>query len=217
MLLGFAVASQGGARALDVIYRKLSAKEGKGRAEFRLPLLLPASVLLPLGLLLFGWAAEKRWHWIVADIGLFLTAMSMILIMTGVTTYTIDTYTLYAASALAAVVWLRSMCGFAFPLFAPYSTSSLSCSRRFLSFSRCVHLTHYTSSFHSVFRPRLRRWLFSPSRHCDSRRMARSTFPFSPSLFPLPLAVRSADPREARRSAEVDFAICFLYFAVGTE
>lgn len=53
---------------LDVLYRRLKAKEGGvGRAEFRLPIMAPASIILPLGLLLFGWCAEKKWHWIVAD------------------------------------------------------------------------------------------------------------------------------------------------------
>lgn len=39
LALGFMIASQGGARLLDVIYRRLKAREdGPGRPEFRLPL-----------------------------------------------------------------------------------------------------------------------------------------------------------------------------------
>lgn len=37
----------------------------------------------------------------------------------SIQTYVIDAFTLYAASALAAVTFLRSCAGFAFPLFAP--------------------------------------------------------------------------------------------------
>ncbi|KAJ7838471.1 hypothetical protein B0H14DRAFT_3870029 [Mycena olivaceomarginata] len=33
--------------------------------------------------------------------------------------YVVDAFPLYAASALAAVSFLRSLCGFGFPLFAP--------------------------------------------------------------------------------------------------
>lgn len=40
-------------------------------------------------------------------------------------TYLVDTYTLYAASALAAVSVLRSLAAFGFPLFAPYIYKSL--------------------------------------------------------------------------------------------
>lgn len=39
--------------------------------------------------------------------------------------YTIDTYTKYAASAVAVTSFLRSLAGFAFPLFAPALYQSL--------------------------------------------------------------------------------------------
>ncbi|BGP07027.1 hypothetical protein JCM10049v2_002857 [Rhodotorula toruloides] len=124
LALGFMIASQGGARLLDVIYRRLKAREhGPGRPEFRLPLVVPASISLPFGLLLYGWSAEHRLHWIVPGesyIGLVFIGLGMILVFQASTSYLIDTFTLHAASALAASVCLRSICGFAFPLFAPY-------------------------------------------------------------------------------------------------
>lgn len=40
-------------------------------------------------------------------------------------TYMIDSYTRFAASALAATSFLRAICGFAFPLFAPYMYDAL--------------------------------------------------------------------------------------------
>ncbi|GAA5834276.1 hypothetical protein JCM11251_000590 [Rhodosporidiobolus azoricus] len=126
MLLGYMLAAQGGARFLDVLYRRLKAKgDGRGRPEFRLPLMVPASFLLPLGLFLYGWSAEKHFHWIVADIGLFLIALAMILVFQAITTYLLDAFTLYAASALAATTCLRSLFGFGFPLFAPYMYSGI--------------------------------------------------------------------------------------------
>ena len=43
LMLGFMAASQGGARGLDVIYRRLKAKRGgQGKPEYRLPLGAPA-------------------------------------------------------------------------------------------------------------------------------------------------------------------------------
>jgi hypothetical protein len=71
-------------------------------------------------LLLYGWGAQKRLHWIVPDIGLFCIGLSMILIFQASTSYMIDTFTLHAASALAATICLRSICGFAFPLVSRY-------------------------------------------------------------------------------------------------
>lgn len=43
----------------------------------------------------------------------------------SVTTYLVDTYVQFAASAIAAVTILRSLMGFAFPLFAPYMYAKL--------------------------------------------------------------------------------------------
>ncbi|KAF4610366.1 hypothetical protein G7Y89_g15754 [Cudoniella acicularis] len=45
------------------------SKEGYLKPEHRLPLMLLGSVVLPLGLFLYGWSAEKRLHWIVPLIG----------------------------------------------------------------------------------------------------------------------------------------------------
>lgn len=84
----------------------------------------PASFILPIGLLLYGWGAQKRLHWIVPDIGLFCIGLSMILIFQASTSYMIDTFTLHAASALAATICLRSICGFAFPLVSLFRTPS---------------------------------------------------------------------------------------------
>ncbi|KAL8284246.1 hypothetical protein RQP46_004995 [Phenoliferia psychrophenolica] len=107
-------------RAMDVIYRKLKERNGGvGKPEFRLPLMVPASIFLPIGLLLFGWGPQHHLHWIVADIGLFLIAAGMIGNFQCMTTYLIDVYGIFAASALAAATFARSLCGFAFPLFAP--------------------------------------------------------------------------------------------------
>jgi hypothetical protein len=43
----------------------------------------------------------------------------LILIFQSIQTYVVDAFTLHAASALAAVIFLRSIAGFGFPLFAP--------------------------------------------------------------------------------------------------
>ncbi|GAA5974705.1 hypothetical protein JCM5350_001257 [Sporobolomyces pararoseus] len=126
MGLGFAAAAQGGARLLDIIYRKLKVRyNSPGRPEFRIPFQFPAAGLMPLGLLLYGWGAEKALHWIVTDIGLFLVSFAMILVFQSSQMYLIDAFTLHAASAIAAAVCLRSIFGFALPLAAPYMFRSL--------------------------------------------------------------------------------------------
>jgi hypothetical protein len=80
-----------------------------------------------IGLFLYGWSAQNptRFHWIVPDIGLFFIAASLIGNFQCIQTYLIDTFTLYAASAIAAAAAARSLCGFGFPLFAPALFESL--------------------------------------------------------------------------------------------
>lgn len=64
------IALHGGAWAMDRIWAHLKAKNGgQTQPENRVPLLIPGSLLMPVGLLLYGWAAEKHVHWIVPDIG----------------------------------------------------------------------------------------------------------------------------------------------------
>ncbi|KAM0746254.1 MFS polyamine transporter [Meredithblackwellia eburnea MCA 4105] len=124
--LGFFIWAQVQGRLTDKVYKKLKEENGGvGRPEFRLPLMLPGSIFLPLGLLLYGWGAQKKLHWIVPDIGLFLIAAGMIGVFQCMTTYLVDAFTMFAASALAAATCLRSLCGFGFPLFAPYLYKSL--------------------------------------------------------------------------------------------
>ena len=51
--------------------------------------------------------------------GIALVGAGTILNFQSIQTYVVDAFTLHAASALAAVSFLRSCAGFGFPLFAP--------------------------------------------------------------------------------------------------
>lgn len=73
----------------------------------------------------YGWTAQTHQHWILPNIGAAIFAAGGIVIFQCIQTYLIDGYTRFAASALAAVVFLRSLCGFGFPLFAPYMYDAL--------------------------------------------------------------------------------------------
>ena len=55
---------------MDRIYRRLKARNGgKGMPEHKLPLMMVGVWLFALGLIMYGWTAEKHVHWIVPDIG----------------------------------------------------------------------------------------------------------------------------------------------------
>ncbi|KAF9531460.1 MFS polyamine transporter [Crepidotus variabilis] len=118
--VGLSGASQFNARIMDRVYVYFKNKNnGIGEPEFRLPPMIPGSIILPLGLFISGWAAQTGVHWIAVDIGMALVGGGIILSFQAVQTYMVDTFTLYAASALAAVSTFRSLAGFGFPLFAP--------------------------------------------------------------------------------------------------
>ncbi|KAH9858020.1 MFS polyamine transporter [Lenzites betulinus] len=124
--LGLYIASQINARTLDRVYAALKKRNNdQGEPEFRLPTVVPGAVFLPIGLFISGWGAQEHVHWIVPDIGFFCIGVGMVLTAQGMITYVIDAFAMYAASALAAVSFFRSMAGFGFPLFAPSMYAAL--------------------------------------------------------------------------------------------
>ncbi|KAG8962716.1 hypothetical protein FRC03_003870 [Tulasnella sp. 419] len=118
MGIGFMVATVGGSRLLDVIYQKLKARNGGvAQPEFRIPLMFIGSILVPVGLLWYGWCADKHTHWILPILGSGVFGLGMMLCFFPIQVYLVDAFK-YAASAAAATTLLRSLFGFAFPLFA---------------------------------------------------------------------------------------------------
>jgi multidrug resistance protein len=120
MGLGFFLGTQITAPLNDALYRRLKARNGGvGKPEFRVPIMVPASLLVPAGLFWYGWSAQARVHWIMPNIGACLFCAGTIIGFQCIQTYLVDSYTRYAASAIAAATVLRSLAGFGFPLFAP--------------------------------------------------------------------------------------------------
>ncbi|PIA96378.1 putative transporter [Cercospora beticola] len=123
---GLLVASLVAAPLNDVIFSRLTARnKGVSIPEFRVPLMIPGSIMVPLGLLWYGWTAETRMHWVLPNIGVAIFASGTVIISQCIQTYIIDGFAIYAASALATSTCLRSLCGFGFPLFAPYLESAI--------------------------------------------------------------------------------------------
>ncbi|KAI1344293.1 major facilitator superfamily transporter [Xylariaceae sp. FL0016] len=99
-------------------YAKIVEEQGGNAApEARLPPSLIGSILLPIGLFWFAWTNGASIHWIVPIIGSGFFAAGLVLVFLSLMNYLIDSYTIYAASVLAANSVLRSLFGAAFPLF----------------------------------------------------------------------------------------------------
>ncbi|KAF2202184.1 putative MFS multidrug transporter [Delitschia confertaspora ATCC 74209] len=120
MGLGFFLGTQICAPLNDALYRRLKKKNnGVGKPEFRVPMMIPASLFVPVGLFWYGWSAQARVHWVMPNIGATIFSFGIIVGFQCIQTYLVDSYTRYAASAIAAATVLRSSAGFGFPLFAP--------------------------------------------------------------------------------------------------
>ncbi|EJU04867.1 MFS multidrug transporter [Dacryopinax primogenitus] len=116
---GYTAGSQIGAWLIDATYRRMKVKNNDiGLPEFRIPIILVSAPISVLGLILYGWTAQYKVFWFVPDLGVFIYGMGTLSAWLAIQTYLVDTYTLYAASAIAATALYRSLLGFAFPLFA---------------------------------------------------------------------------------------------------
>ncbi|KAI1089219.1 MFS general substrate transporter [Rostrohypoxylon terebratum] len=96
------------------------------KPEDRLTLAMMGGIGFPVTMFWFAWTAEYSWiHWMVPTIaGVFLAA-SLMLIFVGYLTYLVDSYLMYAASAIAVNTVCRSACGAAAPLFTNYMFDAL--------------------------------------------------------------------------------------------
>lgn len=98
---------------------------GVAPPEARLPPTLVGSVALPIGLFWFAWTNSESVHWIVSILAGVPFGFGMVLVFLGILNYLIDSYTIFAASVLAASSVLRSLFGAAFPLFTSYMYQDL--------------------------------------------------------------------------------------------
>ncbi|OJI90636.1 hypothetical protein ASPTUDRAFT_114205 [Aspergillus tubingensis CBS 134.48] len=118
--IGYLLGAQTCALVSDKIYPRLkTSNHGIGKPEFRLPLMIPASLLVPIGFFIYGWSAQYRTHWIVPDIGIALPLMGATVIFQCTSAYLLEAYSVYGASANGGVYILRGLTGFGFPLFSP--------------------------------------------------------------------------------------------------
>lgn len=90
---------------------------GMSEPEFRLPPSIFGAWLTVIGLFWFAWTIYPSIHWIVPMIGSGIFGCGVILVYSGIFTFLVEAYPIYAASALAANSFARSSFAGAFPLF----------------------------------------------------------------------------------------------------
>lgn len=108
----------------DKTVKKMAAK-GEMKPEYRLPPLIPGSLVIPIGLFWYGWSADKGVHWIMPIIGTLWVGLGLLATFMPIQTYLVDAYTIHAASAIAANTVLRSLVGAFLPLAGPAMYAAL--------------------------------------------------------------------------------------------
>jgi hypothetical protein len=74
-------------------------------------------ILLPLGLLLFGWTCRSTIHWLVPALGVLLASMGITTVYLAVFNYLADSFGAHASTAVSAQSFMRNVICGAFPLF----------------------------------------------------------------------------------------------------
>ncbi|KAF3291935.1 hypothetical protein TWF132_006441 [Orbilia oligospora] len=100
-------------------YNRIAEERHEGLAppEQRLPPALVGCVCIPIGLFWFAWSNSPDVHWFASVAAGTPFGFGMVMVFLSVFNYLIDSYTIFAASVLAANAVLRSTFGAVFPLF----------------------------------------------------------------------------------------------------
>lgn len=103
----------------DRYLQHMKRKTGSFKRCHRLFHMLLGSIVLPMGLLLYGWTAEKHVHWIVPLLGTGLIGFSMILSILPINDYLVDTYEMHGAFAVAGAAMVITSFATFLPLIGP--------------------------------------------------------------------------------------------------
>lgn len=101
------------------IVRRTRANGGVFEPEMRLPISVWFGAGLPITFFWYGWTSFYKTHWIVPVLGLMPFSIGIIGVFLPITTYLVDCYPMYAASAIAANTVFRSLVGMLLPLAGP--------------------------------------------------------------------------------------------------
>ncbi|RAL10166.1 MFS transporter [Aspergillus homomorphus CBS 101889] len=158
-------------------YKRLHEQhKGFAPPETRLPPTMIGGITIPVGLFWFAWTNGPSVHWIVCIIAAAPFGFGMVLVFLNIMSYLIDSYTIYAASVLAANSIIRSCFGAGFPLFTTYMYNNLgihwaSCIPAFLSLA-CLPFPFIFYKYGATIR---RKCKYSAEADAFMRKLAEKT------------------------------------------
>lgn len=124
------------------------SKNGERKPEYRLPAMIPGAFAIPIGLLWYGWSADKGVQFMMPLIGTTWFGVGLMMIFMPISMYLVDFYSknmhnpsshinqiyltiagVYAASALAAATVSRAVIGATIPLAGESLYAALVCAK----------------------------------------------------------------------------------------
>ncbi|KAH8653857.1 putative bicyclomycin resistance protein [Xylariales sp. PMI_506] len=91
------------------IIRQAQANGGTFEAEMRLLLSIPFTAFPPVALFWYGWCISYRTHWIAPIISLMVFGIGLGGLNMPILNYVVDSYLIFAASAMSNLIVLRSI------------------------------------------------------------------------------------------------------------
>jgi hypothetical protein len=102
---------------LDRIYIKLQEiYKSAGRPEYRLPFVIIGGFTIPLVMAFYGWIAEKLLPLPVLILSIILIGVTELLGFLPLTSFVVDAFGIYSASAMTALIVTRCLMGTFLPL-----------------------------------------------------------------------------------------------------
>jgi len=105
-----------GATSDKYVASRAAKNGGQRRPEDRIILTPIGSLLMPAGLFIYGWTAQYKVHWIVPIIAEGIIGLGLMTVFFSTILYIVDSFTVFAASALAANGFIRAIGGGLLPL-----------------------------------------------------------------------------------------------------
>lgn len=121
---GMIVGVQASGQFLDR-YLKKQIKAGIPKPEHRIPPMILGSILVPLGLLVFGWTVYARAHWAVPIVLSTLVGFGFVANCISAWSYLVEAFSIHSASATAGNIILRNAASAALPLAGPALISKM--------------------------------------------------------------------------------------------
>ena len=100
-------------------YMRHKSTRGTASPECRLLPMACGAVLVPIGLLVYGWTAAAKVHWIAPIIGTAILSIGLSIGQISSSSYLVDVFGEYAASAVAGSLVVRYLASTLLPLAGP--------------------------------------------------------------------------------------------------